>query len=117
MGGAGSRGAGVSVAVVSDGVNPSQRDLTGSVTPTPAPVGAPIASGHYFGEQGTAIASLIAGHGDGLGRPAGIIGVAPGARILSVPVTLPVDDPELSQAAVAAAVPAAHTAWIPFRGD
>ena len=109
-----SRGAGVTVAVLSDGVNPNQPDLTGAVTPSPAPGGAPIASGQYFGEQGTAIASLIAGHGHGLGRNAGIIGVAPLARILSVPVTLPADDPALSQTAVAAAIPAAIAAGIRY---
>ena len=114
---AGSRGSGVTVAVLSDGVNPSQPDLTGSVTPSPAPAGAPIASGQYFGEQGTAIAGLIAGHGHGPGRGAGIIGVAPLARILSVPVTLPADDPELSQTAVAAEIPAAIAAGIRYAVD
>ena len=43
---AGSRGSGVTVAVLSDGVNPSQPDLSGSVTTPPAPAGAPVASGH-----------------------------------------------------------------------
>ncbi len=112
-----SRGSGVTVAVLSDGVSPSQLDLTGSVTSSPPPAGAPIASGQYFGEQGTAIASLIAGHGHGPGRNAGIIGVAPLARILSVPVTLPADDPELSQTAVAAAIPAAIAAGIRYAVD
>ena len=93
---------------------PSQPDLAGSVTPAPAPAGAPVASGQYFGEQGTAIASLIAGHGHGPAGSSGIIGVAPQARILSVPVTLPADDPKLSQLGVAAAIPAAIAAGIRY---
>ncbi len=40
--------------------------------------------------------------------------MAPLARILSVPVTLPADDPELSQTAVAAAIPAAIAAGIRY---
>jgi Subtilase family len=111
---AASQGAGVTVAVLSDGVDASQADLTGAVTTAPAPAGAPVATGQYFGEQGTAIASLIAGRGHGLTGGAGIIGVAPRARILSVPVTLPDDDPLLSQPAVAAAIPAAIAAGIRY---
>jgi len=90
----GSQGSGVTVAVLSDGVDASQADLAGVVT-TSAPIsGAPVAFGQYAGEQGTQIASLIAGRGHGSGGGAGIIGVAPEARILSVPVTLPRDDPQ-----------------------
>ncbi|MGO8956567.1 MAG: S8 family serine peptidase [Streptosporangiaceae bacterium] len=110
----GSKGSGVTVAVLSDGVSAKQPDLAGSVTTAPAPAGAPIASGQYFGEQGTAIASLIAGHGHGPAGTAGIIGVAPQARILAVPVTLPADDPQLGQASVAAAIPAAIAAGIRY---
>jgi hypothetical protein len=110
----GSKGSGVTVAVLSDGVGPGQVDLAGSVTRAPAPPGAPIASGRYFGEQGTAIASLIAGHGHGPGRNLGIIGAAPEARILAVPVTLPADDPQVGQASVAAAIPAAIAAGIRY---
>ncbi len=111
---AGSKGSGVTVAVLSNGVSPSQPDLAGSVTAAPAPAGAPVASGRYFGEQGSAIASLIAGHGHGPAGGSGIIGVASQAKILSVPVTLPADDPKLSQAGVAAAIPAAIAAGIRY---
>ncbi len=107
-----SRGAGVTVAVLSDGVDASQQDLAGSVAALPAPAGAPQATGRYLGQQGTAIASLIAGHGHGVGKRLGIIGVAPGARILSVPVTLPSDDPLLGEDAVATAIPDAIAAGI-----
>jgi Subtilase family len=111
---AASQGSGVTVAVLSDGVNASQPDLAGAVTAAPAPQGAPIASGRYLGEQGTEIASLIAGRGHGPHGGAGLIGAAPEAKILSVPVTLPADDPALSQSANAARIPAAIAAGIRY---
>src|SRR5580704_5553631 len=94
-----SQGSGVTVAVLSDGVA-SNADLAGAVTTAPAIAGAPLASGQYAGQQGTPIASLIVGRGHGPGGSAGIVGVAPRARILSVPVTLSPDDPQLGQSAV-----------------
>ncbi len=109
-----SQGAGVTVAVLSDGVDASHADLAGAVTTAPAIPGAPVAAGQYAGEQGTPIASLIAGRGHGPGDAVGIVGIAPRARILSVPVTLPPDDPELAQSSVAAAIPAAIAAGIRY---
>ena len=111
---AASQGSGVTVAVLSDGIDASQPDLAGAVTAAPAPLGAPVATGSYLGEQGTEIASLIAGRGHGPHGGAGIIGAAPEARILSVPVTLPGDDPALSQSATAARIPAAIAAGIRY---
>ena len=111
---AASQGDGVTIAVLSDGVDTQQADLSGAVTSAPAPSGAPVASGQYLAEQGTAIASLIAGRGHGSAGSDGIIGVAPKARILSVPVTLPADDPDLTEPAVAAAIPAAIAAGIRY---
>jgi subtilisin family serine protease len=109
-----SQGSGVKVAVLSDGVDTSQPDLGDSVTSAPAPSGAPHATGAFFGEQGTGIASLIAGHGHGQGDGTGIIGIAPAARILSVPVTLPADDPMLGSSSVASAIPDAIAAGIRY---
>jgi Subtilase family len=111
-----SEGAGVTVAVLSDGVDGTHPDLTGVVTaaPSTAVPDAPVATGQFFGEQGTPIASLIAGHGDGSGDSSGIIGVAPEARILSVPVTLPSDDPQLYEQSVGASIPAAIAAGIRY---
>jgi hypothetical protein len=107
-----SRGAGVTVAVLSDGVQGSDADVAGAITAAPAPTGAPQASGQFFGEEGTPIASLIAGRGHGPGGTPGIQGIAPEATILSIPVTLPAGDPELSQSSVAAAIPDAIAAGI-----
>ena len=111
---AASQGSGITVAVLSDGVDASQPDLAGAVTAAPAPSGAPVASGQYSGELGTAIASLIVGRGHGSHGSSGIVGVAPEARVLSIPVTLPADDPELSQSAIAAAIPDAIAAGIRY---
>ncbi|HYK66785.1 MAG TPA: S8 family serine peptidase [Streptosporangiaceae bacterium] len=107
-----SQGAGVTVAVLSDGVVKSQPDLAGAVMTAPSIPAAPVAATQFFGQQGTAIASLIAGRGHGTGGASGIIGVAPQARILSVPVTLPPNDFQLGSPTVAATIPAAIAAGI-----
>jgi hypothetical protein len=98
------RGSGVVVAVLSDGVNPQQPDLTRTVRAGRDFI-SPLPAGHYFGETGTGIASLIAGHGYGPGGQSGIVGIAPAAKILPVTVTLPPNDPKL--AAAAASIPGA----------
>jgi hypothetical protein len=110
----GSKGAGDIVAVLSDGVDAGQPDLTGSVLTGPDLTGTSQSSGPYFGKVGTGIASLIAGHGHGAGDAEGIIGVAPQAKILSVRVTLPADDPLLATSSVAARLPAAIAAGIRY---
>jgi hypothetical protein len=109
-----SQGAGVTVAVLSDGVDGSEPDLTGVVTTAPAVPGAPTVGNQFLGTEGTPIASLIAGRGHGSGGRSGIIGVAPQASILSVQVTLPPNDPALNQSAVASAIPDAIAAGIRY---
>ena len=102
-----SKGSGVTVAVLDTGVDPTQPDLAGSVTTGPDYTGSGRAAGSpFWGIHGTAIASLIAGHGHGTQNGDGIIGVAPAAKILSVRVTLEGNDPNLTKAGVAAGLPA-----------
>ncbi len=60
------------------------------------------------------MAGLIAGHGHGAGGAEGITGIAPGARILSVQVTLEYNDPLDSDSAVTGQLPAAIAAGIRY---
>ncbi len=61
-----SRGAGVTVAVLDTGVDANQPDLAGSVTTGRDYTGSGrAAGGPFWGIHGTAVASLIAGHGHG----------------------------------------------------
>ncbi|WP_345017635.1 type VII secretion-associated serine protease mycosin [Streptomyces shaanxiensis] len=80
-----SKGKGVTVAVIDDGVNAEHQDLSGNVLKgkdfwdsdnDPSPV-----SGD---DHGTAMASLIAAHGHGAGASDGVIGLAPEAKILPI---------------------------------
>ncbi len=86
-------GAGVTVAVIDSGVDPYVSDLQGSVITGPDLTGLGTSMNNpHWGEHGTWMASIIAGHGhDGGGD--GIIGVAPAARILSIRVIPDRDDP------------------------
>ncbi|MFJ2189527.1 type VII secretion-associated serine protease mycosin [Kitasatospora sp. NPDC087861] len=80
-----SRGGGVTVAVIDSGVMKDHQDLTGQVLP-----GADFSGDGGDGTvdkdgHGTGMASLIAGHGHG--DRAGIMGLAPQARILPIRVS------------------------------
>jgi hypothetical protein len=109
------QGTGVTVAVLDTGVDTSQPDLAGSVITGPdyVPSGQP-GPGQPVAVHGTEMASLIAGHGHGAKGRAGIVGIAPKARILSVRVTPDPGDAQLSDAAVAAALPDAIAAGIRY---
>jgi hypothetical protein len=109
-----SRGSGVTVAVLSDGINAAQADLSGSVTAGPDYTNSAETTTTYVGLQGTPIASLIAGHGHGTSHTSGIVGVAPSARILSVRVTLDITDPALASSTIAAGMPDAIAAGIRY---
>jgi subtilisin family serine protease len=87
------QGAGVTVAVIDSGVNPQVSDLAGSVTTGPdlTRVGTPMGNPDW-GQHGTWMASLIAGHGTGGGAD-GILGTAPRAKILSIRVITDPGDP------------------------
>src|SRR3984957_12800489 len=103
-----SRGAGVTVAVLDTGVDPTQPDLAGSVITGRDYTGSGrVAGGPFWGSHGTAVATLIAGHGHGPHHSEGVVGVAPQAKILSVRVTLENKDPLLANPTVVAALPAA----------
>ena len=116
-------GAGVTVAVLSTGVAGGQQDLTGNVIAGPDYTGSGRSQGGpFWGAEGTAVASLIAGHGHGPAEHSGgsttgtegITGVAPLARILSVRVTLEYNDPEDGDAAVTRHLPDAIARGIQY---
>ena len=88
-----SQGAGVTVAVIDSGVDPNVSDLTGQVTTGPDLTGVHTPpSNPNWGQHGTWMASLIAGHGHDGGED-GIIGVAPRSKILSIRVITDPGDP------------------------
>jgi type VII secretion-associated serine protease mycosin len=83
-----STGSGVTVAVIDNGVNADHIDLKGNVLKgrdfednddDASPEGNNSGSGH-----GTAMASVIAGHGHGLDGDDGVKGLAPDAKILPI---------------------------------
>jgi hypothetical protein len=103
-----SLGTGVTVAVLSTGVDPDAADLAGDVITGPDFTGSGRTPGSpYWGFDGTAAAAIIAGHGHGAGHRSGIIGIAPAARILSVRVTLEFNDPLSSDASISRRLPQA----------
>src|SRR5205085_6917721 len=88
-----SRGKGVTVAVIDSGVDGRVSDLSGSVESGPDYSGVhTLSSSPAWGVHGTWMASLVAGHGHA-GGAAGIIGVAPQARVLSIRVVTDAGDP------------------------
>jgi type VII secretion-associated serine protease mycosin len=89
-------GQGVTVAVIDSGVSPDVSDLTGQVIAGPDLTGLHTSPNNpHWGEHGTWMASIIAGHGHD-GGSSGIIGVAPDAKILSIRVIPDKDDPGYS---------------------
>jgi type VII secretion-associated serine protease mycosin len=93
-----STGAGVTVALLDTGVVQGRADLTGQVTTGPDYAGGIERSGESgWGEHGTCMASIIAGHGRDGGAD-GMLGAAPAAHILSVRVIRDDDAPDFGEA-------------------
>ena len=110
-----SYGSGITVAVLSTGVNPTQPGLAGDVIIGPDySMSGRSAGGPFWGTVGTAVAGVIAGHGRGAGTPSGITGIAPAAKILSLRVTLEYNDPLNSDAAITRRLPDAIASGITY---
>ncbi|MCZ2524342.1 S8 family serine peptidase [Streptomyces sp. HB2AG] len=77
-----STGEGVTVAVIDTGVNGLHPDLVGNVLKGKSFVDSERADRQTSADHGTAMASLIAGHGSGRGNDEGIMGLAPDAKVL-----------------------------------
>ncbi len=89
-------GSGITVALLDSGVMGQRVDLTGQVTTGPDYAGGVEKPGQTgWGEHGTCMASIIAGHGRG--GADGMLGVAPGAHVLSIRVIRDDDAPDLDQ--------------------
>ena len=110
-----SRGAGITVAVLSSGVEAAHPDLTGSVVTGPDLTGSGEATdAPSWGIEGTSAASIIAGHGDNVDHASGIIGIAPAARVLSIRVVLDATDPQNADPADVGHLPTAIAAGIRY---
>lgn len=88
-----STGKGVTVAVIDQPVDGNHPDLKGNVLPGKSFYAGRGTADHPDGEQehGTAMASLIAGHGHGPGGADGVKGLAPDSKILPLGIDLPED--------------------------
>ncbi|UFQ14623.1 MULTISPECIES: type VII secretion-associated serine protease mycosin [Streptomyces] len=93
------RGAGITVAVLDTGVDGRHPDLVGNVLAGKDMVGFGARRGDRpWARHGTAMAGIIAGHGHGVGRGDGVLGIAPEAKILPVRVILEDGDPARKKA-------------------
>ncbi|WP_299537747.1 type VII secretion-associated serine protease mycosin [uncultured Streptomyces sp.] len=92
-------GDGVTVAVLDTGVDATHPDLAGSVLTGKDLIGFGAGRGDSaWALHGTAMAGIIAGHGSGPARGDGVLGVAPGVKILPVRVILESADPSRAKA-------------------
>ncbi|WP_051338727.1 type VII secretion-associated serine protease mycosin [Streptomyces flavidovirens] len=93
------KGEGITVAVLDTGVDGSHPDLEGRVLAGKDFIGFGAGKGdRAWARHGTAMAGIIAGHGNGPGRADGVVGIAPEAKILPVRVILEGGDPARKRA-------------------
>ncbi|MEV6176600.1 type VII secretion-associated serine protease mycosin [Streptomyces sp. NPDC052015] len=93
------KGAGITVAVLDTGVEADHPDLEGNVlTGTDLVRFGAKPGDRAWARHGTAMASIIAGHGHGYGNGDGVMGIAPEAKILPVRVILEDGDPARAKA-------------------
>ncbi|MEU4875379.1 type VII secretion-associated serine protease mycosin [Streptomyces sp. NPDC021608] len=93
------KGRGITVAVLDTGVEADHPDLAGNVLAGRDMVGFGARPGQRaWARHGTAMASIIAGHGHGAGNDDGVLGIAPEAKILPVRVILEDGDPQRTKA-------------------
>ncbi|QPP08617.1 type VII secretion-associated serine protease mycosin [Streptomyces bathyalis] len=78
------KGKGQTVAVIDDGVNPNHPDLKGNVLKGKDFLDGGSAAPKPGDYHGTAMASLIAGHGHGPRNAQGVLGLAPESKILPI---------------------------------
>jgi subtilase family protein len=108
-----SQGEGVTIALLDTGVDAAQPDIAGSVITGPDLTNSrEKPASQFYGIHGTAMASLIVGHGHGPGNADGILGVAPAAKLLSIRVTLDAGDPLLADSGIVSGLPSAIAAGI-----
>jgi type VII secretion-associated serine protease mycosin len=86
------RGEGVTVAVIDSGVDATHQDLLGNLLPGFDLVDPDNPDAWTPEEHGTLVAGVVAGHGHGPDRGEGVIGLAPGARVLPIRVSTGEDD-------------------------
>ena len=93
------KGEGITVAVLDTGVDAGHPDLAGQVLPGKDLIGFGAERGdRSWALHGTAMAGIIAGRGSGPGRSNGVLGIAPGAKILPGRVILESNDPSRAKA-------------------
>ncbi|MGW1781052.1 type VII secretion-associated serine protease mycosin [Streptomyces sp. NPDC002143] len=93
------KGKGITVAVLDTGVEADHPDLAGNILTGKDMVGFGAKEGdRAWAHHGTAMASIIAGHGHGYDNAEGVLGIAPEAKILPVRVILEDDDPQRTKA-------------------
>ncbi|MER5196592.1 type VII secretion-associated serine protease mycosin [Streptomyces sp. NPDC002755] len=93
------KGGGITVAVLDTGVEADHPDLAGNVLTGKDMVGFGAGPGdRAWARHGTAMASIIAGHGHGYGNADGVLGIAPEAKILPVRVILEDGDAQRTKA-------------------